>query len=68
MLRPQTPQIHRNEVTDDERDYRTISGMQEKMHDYRMTKIRENLEEVRKTNWIYVGNIFRERSLAPSKP
>ncbi|KAF1762023.1 hypothetical protein GCK72_010284 [Caenorhabditis remanei] len=70
MLRSENPipQINRGETSDDGGDFRTMSEMPEKMHDYRMAKIRETLQEVRKNNWIYVGNAFREQPLAPSKP
>ncbi|CAL2036615.1 hypothetical protein CAEBREN_02529 [Caenorhabditis brenneri] len=66
--RPLAPQINRGDVSEDERDFRTVGGIQDKMHEIRMMKIRENLEDVRKKNWIHVGNAFREQPLAPSKP
>nr|pir hypothetical protein Y47D3A.20 - Caenorhabditis elegans [Caenorhabditis elegans] len=30
------------------------------MHEYRMSKLRESLKDARKTNWIHVGNAFRD--------
>ncbi|CAI2349097.1 unnamed protein product [Caenorhabditis sp. 36 PRJEB53466] len=45
---------------EEDRDMKLVSGMKEKLHEYRMAKIRENLEGERKKAWIYVGNSFRD--------
>ncbi|CAD91710.2 uncharacterized protein CELE_Y47D3A.20 [Caenorhabditis elegans] len=54
-----SPEPRRNE-TDDQREFKAISTNTEKMHEYRMSKLRESLKDARKTNWIHVGNAFRD--------
>uniref|UniRef100_A0A8R1EJX3 Uncharacterized protein n=1 Tax=Caenorhabditis japonica TaxID=281687 RepID=A0A8R1EJX3_CAEJA len=56
---------HREQSLMNRQDFRTIHTMKDtprlsELHEYRMSKIRENLEAERKKSWIYVGNSFRQ--------
>ncbi|CAO4369589.1 unnamed protein product [Caenorhabditis nigoni] len=47
-------------VSESDKAYKMICDMPNKMHDIRMSKIQSCLDDARKTNWIYVGNSFRD--------